>query len=376
MNTSKTYFAELKRQTRHITLRKNSSQFLVDPFFRQRILSLVIDPSLQISCDFGVLGETGEHYEANRLCNLDRIFIANCKAQSFSLITNVEEVELFTFHNLSDFNGFAQVKRLLFISRCNLMNDPEECPVYDLSCLSPTLEFLGLFGVKRISNYQLLTNLLYVEFYACDSIRDVSCFRHAEMVSFRSCPNVINVNSLAGVKELVLKNCHAVTDVSDLGRVKKIEISNCVNLNGLSALSTVHTLRVSLFPDDFLSPLSQNSVLNISHFDWNLSSIEFLTGNKLLRVLDISSNNNIRDISMLNSVVVLNIGDCSLVKSLIGLTALRELEMIGVEEIEMGFEVFQQLTKLTIGKVNNWIQTVQALEKAPFLFTLTLVSFK
>jgi hypothetical protein len=177
---------------------------------------------------------------------------------------------------------------------------------------------------------------------------------------------------LVGVKELVLTNCLGITDVSELGRVKKLEISNCENLNDLSALSTVHTLRVSWFPENLLSPLNQNTVLDISFFDLDFSSVEFLTGNKLLRELDISSNMSIRDISMLNSVAILNISHCPSIKSLIGLTALKELKMSGVERIETGFEVFQQLTKLTSGKENNWTQTVQALEKAAFLLTLIL----
>jgi hypothetical protein len=138
---------------------------------------------------------------------------------------------------------------------------------------------------------------------------------------------------LVGVKELVLTNCLGITDVSELGRVKKLEISNCENLNDLSALSTVHTLRVSWFPENLLSPLNQNTVLDISFFDLDFSSVEFLTGNKLLRELDISSNMSIRDISMLNSVAILNISHCPSIKSLIGLTALKELKMSGVERI-------------------------------------------
>jgi hypothetical protein len=50
MNTSKSYFAKLKRESRYITLKNNSNHFLNDPLFRQRVLSLVEDPNLQISC--------------------------------------------------------------------------------------------------------------------------------------------------------------------------------------------------------------------------------------------------------------------------------------------------------------------------------------
>jgi hypothetical protein len=75
---------------------------------------------------------------------------------------------------------------------------------------------------------------------------------------------------------------------------------------------------------------------------------------------------------MLTTVEVLRMNRCSLINSLSGLSALRELEMIGVEGIESGFEVFELLTKLTIGKVNNRKKTVHSLEKASFLSTLTL----
>jgi hypothetical protein len=75
---------------------------------------------------------------------------------------------------------------------------------------------------------------------------------------------------------------------------------------------------------------------------------------------------------MLSTVEVLNITDCHWIKSLTGLTALKELHMSGVEGIESGFEVFHQLKKLTIGKVIHINLTIQALEKAPALSCLTL----
>jgi hypothetical protein len=374
LNTSKSYFAELKRQTRYIALSKNSYQFLGDPLFRQSILSLVNDPSLQISCCFQRLGEIGEDYDASLLCNLNQIDIFDCYARSFSLMTNVESLELRTEDYLNDFNCFAQIKKVLSVT---IVYEGEEdvnnIPVYDLSCLSPTLESLSLF-TKRVSNYDSLTNLHYVEFTGCDSIAEVSCFRGAKTVHFINCTNVTDVSSLANVKELVLISCPGITDVSSLGGVEIMEISTCKNLHDLSPLSTVHTLVISHFPVDFLSTLNQNTVLNLSGFSQDLTSIQFLTGNKHLRELDISNNENIPDISMLQTVEVLDITRCFLITSLIGLSVLKELAMIGVTGIESGFEVLQQLTKLTIGDVGgkNKKRIVEAIEKAPFLFTLNL----
>jgi hypothetical protein len=251
MHTSKEHFAEMKRQTRYISLTKNSNQFLVDPLFRQRILSLVDDPSLQVAWRvqdrFGVLGE---HYDATLLCNLNRISVSGCKARSFSLITNVEEVELATDDYLSDFSCFAQIRRSLSIA----VKSAGRTPKYDLSCFSPTLERLCLY-VRQVANYHLLTNLRSVEFHGCDSIIDVSCFCRAKIVKFIRCPNVTNVNSLASVKELVLLSCDGVTDVSALGTVKEMIIRNCKNLHNLSALSSVYSLTVSDFPQNLRSPL-------------------------------------------------------------------------------------------------------------------------
>jgi Zn ribbon nucleic-acid-binding protein len=100
-------------------------------------------------------------------------------------------------------------------------------------------------------------------------------------------------------------------------------------------------------------------------------SIAFLAPYKALKSLTISSY-SIQDISMLKTVEVLDISNCPSIKSLTGLTALKELNISGVECIESGFEVFHQLTKLTIGRVSNWVQMVQVIEKAPFLSSLTL----
>jgi hypothetical protein len=269
VNTSKAYLAELKRQTRYISLIENSNQFLDDAGFRQRILSLVQDASLQISCNFGALGEVGKHYDSTLLCNLNRVGI-DCNARSFSLITNVEEVDLSMVDQyLRDFKCFAQVKKKLSIEILSVGSEhggESTSPVYDLSCLSPTLESLSLSCDLRVVNYHLLTNLQEVELHRCDSITDVSCFRRARMVRLIGCHNVTNVNSLADVKELILVGCDGVTDVSELGRVEKMEIGNCKNLHDLSALTAVHILRVSSFPENLLVPLKQNTVLNISNF--------------------------------------------------------------------------------------------------------------
>jgi hypothetical protein len=381
VNTSKEYLGELKRQTRYISLANNSTQFLRDPLFRQRILSLVDDPSLQISCDFLRNGGVGKPYDASVLCNLNQIHI-NFDDEPLSLFTNVEEVHLRTGNRegyLPDFKCLAKVKKKLSITIWNADDEDDEVygkdmsPNYDLSCLSPTLESLSLTNANRVHNYHLFTNLRVVELCSCDSIKDVSCFRNAKTVKLSWCRYVTNVNSLSNVKELDLISCDGVTDVSALGRVEVMKIGGCKNLHDLSALSTVHTLRVSDFPKNLLSSLKQNTVLNVSYFRSELTSIQFLAGNKLLRELDFSGNENLRDISMLSTVEVLDITGCLSITSLTGLTALKELKMSGVEGIESGFEVFQQLKKLRIGKVVHRNQTIQALEKAPFLSSLTLL---
>jgi hypothetical protein len=329
----------------------------------------VVDPSLQIACHFQVLGEVGKHFDATTLCNLKRIHVSNCKARSLSLITNVNELYLTMDHYLSDFNCFAQIKQELSITgQATIVGRP---PIYDLSCLSPTLESLRL-SIKRVANYHFLTNLRHVEFHDCESITDVSCFQNAISVTLTDCLNVVNVNSLAGVKKLILIGCDGVTDISALGRVEEMIISHCEKVQDLSALSTVHTLTVSDFPENLLSPLTQNTVFNLSDFSSPFSSIQFLAGNNLLKVLDISGNGDIRDISMLHTVEVLNINRCSLINSLSGLATLKELHMIKVEGIESGFEVFHQLKKLSIGNVKNKKQIIQALEEARLLSTVHL----
>jgi hypothetical protein len=295
VNTSKEYLAELKRQTRYIALDKNSNHFLDDLIFRQRILSLVDDPSLQVSCDFQRFGRVGEHYDARLFYNLNRIDI-NCGSERLSLFTNVQEVHLSTGDTdgyLSDFECFAQVKKKISIKICDVDDGRVLSPRYDLSCLSPTLESLSLSNANRVENYHLFTNLREVELVDCDSVGNVYCFRNAEIVKLLWCRFVHNVNSLLKVKELTLIGCDWVTDVSELGRVKEMEIGECKNLHDLSALATVHTLTASHFSESLLSRLNQNTILNLSDFSSELSSLQFLAGNQFLRVLDISYNRNI-----------------------------------------------------------------------------------
>jgi hypothetical protein len=318
MNTEKGFIAEVKRRTRQIDLSTNSYQFLINPLFRQRVLSLVHDPCLQISCCFRVIGKFGEHYDSTVLCNLKRIQIVNCMARSFSLFSNVEALRLATNDYLRDLNCFAQVEKELWISVNRLPQGEDKVPTYDLSCLTPTLETLYL-STRRVVNYHFLTNLRSVELNDCDTITDVSCFRNAETVKFTSCFNVTNVNSLTNVKVLVLKECHGVTDVSALGKVEEMEVSNCENLHDLSALSTVHSLTISQFPEGLFASLKQNKVLNFSDiFSKSLTSLRFLSKNNQLRELNICGHKNIRDISMLGTVEVLNITGCNLITNLFG----------------------------------------------------------
>jgi hypothetical protein len=159
MNTSKAYFADLKKQTRYIVLKRNSCHFLDDPLFRERILSLVNDPSLQICCQFQVLGNIGKGFDTTVLCNLNRVRILKSFASSFSLFKNVENLYLRVSVEdyLSDFNCFAGVKKEISIIDVKvswaliLDKDLDGCPTCDLSCLSPTLESLCLC-VRRVAN--------------------------------------------------------------------------------------------------------------------------------------------------------------------------------------------------------------------------------
>jgi hypothetical protein len=318
MHTSKAYFANLKKRTRYIVLSQNSSHFLNDPLFRQRILSLVEDPRSQISCSIRGFGEIGEHYDTTLLSNLNHVSITHCKTRSFSLFTNVEDLRVYSDDYLQDFECFAQIKKSLSINIWNHpANDEEQALTYDLSCLSPTLEYLYL-KTKRVVNYQFLTYLRDVDFRGCDSITDVSCFRNAVSVAFSVCPNVTNVNSLAKVKKLLLYKCAAVTDVSALGSVETVEISTCENLQDLSGLSTVRNLKVSEFSEDLLAPLNGNTVLDLSDFSSRLRSLEFLLTNCLLRTFRLYGCESIFEISKLETVEVLRIKDCSNISRLIG----------------------------------------------------------
>jgi hypothetical protein len=136
MNTNKSYFAELTKQTRYISLNNSSNQFLVEPLFRQKILSLVDDPSFQISCNFGLLGEFGEYLDGYQSSNVDQIRIFDCKARTLSSLTSVESVENQTCDSFVDFNSFAHVKGCLSFSHVGCHY---EISLYDLSCLSSSL---------------------------------------------------------------------------------------------------------------------------------------------------------------------------------------------------------------------------------------------
>jgi hypothetical protein len=132
-------------------------------------------------------------------------------------------------------------------------------------------------------NHHLLANLKSLYLSYCSAITDVSCFQNIPDLTLNWCSGITDVSSLGKVHTLDLMCSSNIRDISALGKVHCLNLRYCDNVTDLSALEWVYSLTFGGFMGTDLSGL------------------------KNIVILDIRGAVYVTDITMLQSLQVLNI---------------------------------------------------------------------
>jgi hypothetical protein len=320
MNTNKRYFGVWKKECQRIVLSASHAEnFVKSSEFRERILEIILNPRLQLDLIF----EYEEYYGRKQLkidlkeLNIVRKLYIQETVERCKVIPDVIDIEELALFNspVEELSYWSHVKSLTF-----LPNYSTSRKVFDLSSLQ-NLE-KGVFEVSLCTNYQLLSNLKWLEISRCESITDVNCFKNISHLELHSCPRITDVSSLGNVRELNLSYCSNITDVSSLSKVHTLDLSHCPVLN-LSSLTEVYSLKFEDFKGTDLSGLKRIVVLNIAY----APVVSVIPPLRFLEELDIR--------------------ECRLITRLSGLNKLKALVFSDQNQISSGREeLFSQLRQL------------------------------
>jgi hypothetical protein len=345
LNTHKKYFGELKMQHQILALNPDSSRkFNSCSYFRERILNLIEDPSEQ----------------------LQLMLTTSLQSKSFKISESSKSIPVET--NLSEYrfddNFSIWNCKILSVSRTSL-NGMHAIKFLPPGSNSRNILKEAIFKAVDLCNYQALSHLTSVSISNTYSVTDVSCFRNAKKLNFSCCPNIIDVSSLGNVHEPELLSCNGITDVSSLGEVHRLNLSNSQNIEDVSALGNVHDLNLSgCRKVKNISSLGNGHILNLEEcplitdvsmlnnvYELHLHGFtgDSLSGLKNVQKLYLEYSNSIKDITMLDKLMIVCIKHCYHITSIEGLDNLKQLELgNGLFLFNFGKLIGRKLQTLTL----------------------------
>jgi hypothetical protein len=379
LNSNKKCYGDYKREIQLIRMgRIKSTEFMASAAFRERVLKTILDPRQQLSLTL-VRPEVIQRLDRNfyDLSNLSRIHsisLSDCSIKKFSPLEEVEHLSLDNCMT-TDLTPFANVKRLHYLSR-------QRDATTDLSCLENVEEVMISCG--KISHYENLKNAKKLEFIGVTELYDVSCFAEAYSVRFFYCPNITSLHRLGNLHSLSINDCPLTDeDVTMFGNIHSLTITKCLTISNISKLHNVHELTLDGCPHI----LDLSGLDSIEKFSFKSFQGISLHGLETAKIVDISSSNNIIDlsplsnveelnimhcrqiidISMLQKVRKLNISFCSQINSFIGLNNVEELIMKSNSPqqftIQHGMEIFPRLKLFTFGEITNFSELMDCFLK-------------
>jgi hypothetical protein len=304
MNTNKRCFGEWKKESQRIVLSSfHAENFVKSSAFRERILQLIMNPRLQLDLTFECevyYGRKQLKIELKELNFIRKLYIQET-VECYKMIPDVIDIEELALYNspVDDLSYWSHVKSLTILPNYFTSRN-----VFDVSSLQ-NLE-KGVFKISHCTNYQLLSNLKWLEISRCESITDVNCFQNIPHLGLHYCPGITDVSSLGNVRELNLSYCSNITDVSCLGKVHTLDLSHCPVWD-LSRLIEVHSLKFEEFQGTDLSGLQRIVILNIAYSP----AVTVIPPLRFLEELDIRECRQISSLSGLNKLKALVFSDQS-----------------------------------------------------------------
>jgi hypothetical protein len=278
MNSSKSVFAEVKRNTIYFSLNSNASnEFLDDNLhFYQRVLSLVRHPRHQISLKlmnpFGssyTYPSTSERLSllSERFSNIHKLFVDYLPSSSirrkfpFDIFLN-QQIKI----NPIPMIIFSHYEELLQKDLENIFSNqvvetevtsPSTSSVASASSSLPLSMMLtqvkpgrddyqsNSFLTIRSLRLSCFSSLHYLSLLNCLFVSDVSSLGSIYDLNLSGCRNIQDVSSLVNVYRLNLSNCFKVIDISSFQkstRMYDLNITNCINIDNISYLSNIPIL--------------------------------------------------------------------------------------------------------------------------------------
>jgi len=240
-----------------------------------------------------------EQKDLHLLSNKKDITITNSKCTDFSVLKNIEYLEI----NNSNVSliSFTGVRTLILFDFMFLR---------DLSTLS-NIEDLTLHYCHNVEDITPLANIRTLNLIYCRLIINVAPLANVHKLYLRSCNGILDVSPLCKVYDLTLDTCVGIEDVSALGGVHNLKITRCP-VNDFSALGTVYNLYIESLTLDDVSALGSVHTLTLD----SCGNVDDVSPLSQVQKLTLSSCNNIRDISALRSVPKLNIIDCPNIRAI------------------------------------------------------------
>jgi hypothetical protein len=306
LGTSKQWH-EIKRRTSKYSLNnKYSKLFCVNPEFREQVYSCIIDPRYQLSINLSFFD-----YESHSR-NIRELRLQQSLKQLSSLY-NVLLSRNSLVTELSSFQNF----HLLDISNCYKIRNPND----QLTKLRD-IQILNISGLRNLTEIRSLNNINSVVAYGLSNLKEIK--------------NVGNLSSI------MLGDCQSLRSVKGLQHVTDVKISDCPHITDLFTLSNVKSLRFSgELP-------STPSFLNFPEVEElqirNKLQIKDISKLQKVKILDIYGCRNIENLECLPCLEKVTVCEC--MKKLIVSDKLEQIvkvEECNHEYLEMIFLIFQDI---------------------------------
>lgn len=314
MNTSKTHFRYIKKQTIYYDLEYGKSQeYIHNQHFQELLLSKVNNGWKQI----GIRLKESEKIPITLPIN--KIII---KGSNPSTLDNLKHIE----HVIGVKVGktvppIPQIKELTIKNSLNLKK------IQNLSHLK-TLTILHLNGIEDFAPLKHIENITIKD---CERIEDFSMF-HADTqksLSLLHCRLLKTVENFRMIRYLTLADCRSLRDVSPLYGIYNLTLLSCSAVEDISGLGNHSRLSLDVC---FNIIKGFDSLLNIPYIKLTYSSIEDLTPLRAAKSVILEYCQEIREISPLANVATVIIRNCPFINDLKPLQNIPKLSLMDTEE--------------------------------------------
>ncbi len=315
LNTSKEYFSCIKKESVYFALSSSRSrEYILNPTFRELLLSKIVNGWKQISLNLGdgridLPRDLPVHKMKLETTFCDWIDICNfshiecidggvtCPGTSIPPITMVKELRLGGCPSLTD------VKNLSHLSQLQIGPTPALTDISPLQNI-PHLSFDGGDVIEDFSIFNA-SRQKFLKIYSASLLKDVKSFSGIIYLTLQSCHELEDVSPLKGIYDLNLLSCSKVVDISGLGKHHRLMIKDCSYwLTGYDSLLNIPHVRLRGCSISDVSVLTHATTLSLSQCH-EVVDVTPLRGLRSLiiddscrKVLNIDSLSNVPDLSL------------------------------------------------------------------------------